>query len=66
MILMTDRTGCTFIYSEERIMCMARQQSLRRNVMNTTEALDILNANARGEVWQQDSEYIEGLSDAGN
>lgn len=66
MILMTDSTGCTFIYSEARIMRMARQQSLRRNVMNTTEALDILNANARGEVWQQDSEYIEGLSDAGN
>lgn len=58
---MTDQTGCTFIYSEERALQMARQQSLRKNVMDVYHALEILNENTRGENWQLDTEYESDL-----
>lgn len=63
MILMTDSCGNTHIFSEERIIRMARQQSLRTNIIGVDDALDCLNKNDRGEVYQLDSEYIEGITD---
>lgn len=61
MIMMTDATGCTFIFGELRIVCMAEQQIGEQGNISVAQAVEILNNNRRGEVYQTDDEYIEGV-----
>ena len=61
---MTDtNTGCTFIHSEEAAIRFARMEAPRLTIRDgdIQTALYLLNANKRGEVWQQDTKYLEGM-----
>lgn len=61
MILCTDTLGNTGIYSEDRALRMASQWQGEK-VTDISRALEILNTNPCGDVWQLDAEYIEGIS----
>lgn len=63
MIMMTDSTGCTFIFSEREILRMARKKMVYVvEPLPIEHAIYWLNINPRGEFYQIDDEYIEGVA----